>query len=252
VPGGPPAQVFLACFSELPAPKQMTLEADRLGIPPPGAPRGMAVSSLTAEEAPDFFAGFLREGPLRGLALRDLGTEVFARLRMTRHCHRIQARVPDPPTLGYLQAAWGMARWFVERGACAVLDGHALRWTAGDAILRLAPDRPFDLTREIMTVFETEPTPGHGHVAHTRGMVKFGRPDLVIARIERRDEADTAHRRLMSVAHALALGARMRAGETVSIGGGPTLALEEVRAGVNAPDLNLENEALLLGAGGGL
>lgn len=231
-------------------PAQMTLEAERLGIPPPGAPKGMVVSSLTAGEAPDFFAGFLREGPLRSMAMRDLGAEVFDRLKMTRHCHRIQAAVPDPPTLGYLQAAWGIARWFVERGACAVLDGHALRWTSGDTVLRLAPDRPFELSREIMTVFETEPSPDFGHIAHTRGMAKFGRPDLVIVGVARRDLADAAHRRLMSVAHALALGAQMRVGETVSVGGGPPLLLAEYAPGANAPELNLNNEGLLVGAEG--
>jgi len=235
IPGGAPAQVFLACFSEAPMPKRMSLEAARHGIPRPGVPREIVVSSLTAEDAPDFFAGLLG-GPLRVVAERDLG-ETFRRLELSRHCHRIQGSIPDPPTLAHLQAAWGIARWFVEQGACAALDGHSLRWTAGDAILRDAPDRPFDLTREVTVVFETD-----RGIGHTRGLAKFGRPDLVVPGV-RCEQFDAAHKLLISAAHSLAMGHRVAPGSTLSIGGSPPLALQ---AYAPEDELSLNNVGLVV------
>lgn len=88
--------------------------------------------------------------------------------------------VVSPGDFGYLQAAWAIARWFVERGATVVLDPHAGKFLGAEQVRAVSPDARFDVQRELLVVIETDArTPGGDHVLHTRGMRKLGRPDLV-------------------------------------------------------------------------
>lgn len=221
----------------------MTIVPEELGIPSGGPPKELKVSTVTAEEAPAFFASLI-QGPLRDQAERDLADGI-RRLELTRHCVRIQGSIPDPADLGYLQASWGLARWSVEMGACAVLDGEAARWFSRDEILKHAPGAPFDLRREISVIFEVDPTPGFGHAVYTRGMVKFGRPDLIIPHAKK-DQLHASNRLLLSLGHSMALGSRFDPPEILTLAGSPPVILVPYEPDRNAPDLYLDNKGLVV------
>jgi hypothetical protein len=80
--------------------------------------------------------------------------------------------------LTYLQAAWALARLVASRGPAVVLDAHAMTYVPA---AKLQPaGAPLDVAREVRVVYETDTTRADGaHAMHTRGLRKFGAPDLV-------------------------------------------------------------------------
>jgi hypothetical protein len=112
------------------------------------------------------------------LALDQLGSNVEL-LDRADFCHTVSFSLSPMTDFGYLQAAWAIARWMVDRGGSVVLDVHAARFSPTDAVRAIPPDAPLDVPRELSFIFETDADGDGNHVVHTRGMRKFGRPDLV-------------------------------------------------------------------------
>lgn len=118
-----------------------------------------------------------RQGSLRAIAAQDLGAQL-AELDAADHAHVIACAPTAPTDLGYLQAAWAVARALADRGASVVLDAHAMRYLPATALP--AADAPLDVTREIRVVYETDAArAANAHALHTRGLRKFGAPDLI-------------------------------------------------------------------------
>ena len=90
---------------------------------------------------------------------------------------------------------------------------------------------------------ETEPVPGFGHPVHTRGMIKFGRPDLVAGVPANRIEE--TGRILNHLARMLAEGHVLVPGQQFRIDGQRILAVAPYVPDATIPELNL-NDALLL------
>lgn len=240
--GGGAGRVFLVLFSEQDAPAVPAISRTRHGVPSGEALKHLEVAVVGADQAPDWIRAWT-SGALRNLADRALGDDAL-RLPGARSCVRINGEVPDPTDLAYLQLAWGLARAFLENGCFAMLDAHQARWFPGKEVLDWAPERAFEIGREVSVIFETDASPGYGHIVHTRGLAKFGRPDLLM-RGAQEAEADLAGRRLDALARRLAMGGRLRAGETVETLGGVAV-LEEYRPGGNAPEVHLNNDGLVL------
>ena len=241
-PGGGPGRVFLVLFSEQDAPPIPAISRARHGVSSTEPMKHLETAVVGADQAPDWIRGWT-EGALRNLADRALGDDAL-RLPGARSCVRIYGDVPDPADLAHLQLAWGLAKAFLESGCFAVLDAHQARWFPGKEVLGWAPERAFDIGREVSVVFETDASPGYGHVVHTRGLAKFGRPDLVM-RGAKPEEADLAGRRLDALALRLAMGELLAPGQRIETLGGSAV-LEEYRPGSNAPEVHLNNDGLLL------
>ena len=241
-PGGGPGRIFLVLFSEQPSLAAPPISRARHGVATTDALKHLEVAVVGADQAPDWIRGWT-EGPLGSLARRALGDDA-AKLGGAKSCVRINGEVPDPADLAHLQLMWGLARAFLESGCFAVLDAHQARWFPGQEVLGWAPDRAFELGREVSVIFETDASPGYGHVVHTRGLAKFGRPDRIMTGAKP-DEADLAGRRLDALALKLAMGERLVPGAELETLGGAA-RLEEYRPGLNAPDVQLNNDGLLL------
>ena len=241
-PGGGPGRVFLVLFSEQPGLASPPISRARHGVASVEPLKHLEVAVVGADQAPEWIRGWT-EGPLRNLADRALGDDAL-RLPGVKSCVRINGEVPDPADLTHLQLMWGLARAFLENGCFAVLDAHQARWFPGKDVMEWAPDRAFELGREVSVIFETDASPGYGHVVHTRGLAKFGRPDLLMLGAKPED-ADLAGRRLDALATRLAMGERLVPGATLETLGGTAL-LEEYRPGANAPDVQLNNDGLML------
>jgi len=118
-----------------------------------------------------------RQGSLRAIAEQDLGPQL-AELDAADHAHVITCTPAAPTDLGYLHAAWTAARTLASRGASIVLDAHAMTYVPSTKLP--AADAPLDVAREVRVVYETSSTRADGaHALHTRGLRKFGAPDLV-------------------------------------------------------------------------
>jgi hypothetical protein len=118
-----------------------------------------------------------RTGSLRAIAAQDLGDGVSG-LDAADHVHVVACAPGVATDLGYLQAAWDTARGLIARGASLVLDVYAMRFLAADQLQ--AAGQPLDVAREVRVIYETASTRADlAHALHTRGMKKFGAPDLV-------------------------------------------------------------------------
>lgn len=239
------ASVMLVVFSTGPlaSAEAIPFSLAAFGIPPACATLLEVFEAQTVERArdPRWFDGF-RSGSLRGIAERDLGGAT-AQLDAADHAHVVRAEIEAPADLGYLQVAWAYARYLVARGGRCVLDMMAIRWIAGEALP--PPDAALDVGREVQIIYETDSTrPDHAHALHTRGMRKFGTPDLVALCADA--DADLVSQVIAQLAAAIARGSDIgKPRHAVEVSGGTTWYLVDDEHGL-AGLLNLNNEARVL------
>lgn len=177
----PPARprsphVVLVAFARGPLEGAAELSLERFGAPSQAAVEQCSVRTIDRSRDPSWFDAW-REGSLREIAKTDLGDDL-ALLDASDHAHVIICAPEAPADLAYLQAAWALARYLTTRGASLVLDAHAMSYLPA---AKLAPaGAPLDVRREVRVVYETHPArESAAHALHTRGMRKFGGPDLV-------------------------------------------------------------------------
>jgi hypothetical protein len=166
------ANVTLIVFG--PTPVEMPMSRSKFGDVSAAALEACQVRMIRRDADPRWFDAW-RQGSLRAIATKDLGDTAL--LDAADQLHVVSIDVTDPADHSYLQAAWALARYLVARGATTVLDAHAMVFTAGGD---LPASTALDVAREVRVVYETESTrPDQAHAIHTRGMKKFGAPDLV-------------------------------------------------------------------------
>lgn len=198
---GRDAHVLFVCFASLALREDVKFAVDRFGVSSIESLRAVDVREHAREANPDWFDGW-RSGALRQIAERDLHADLAA-LDAADRCITLEIGVADPTDLAHLQSVWALARWFFARGANVALDVHAARFLRAADLP--APSSQFDVHENVSTIFETDATEPDGrHVLHTRGMRKFGRPDIV--RICAPDDVDRAAEVLGQLASGMALG----------------------------------------------
>lgn len=211
-----------------------------------GVPDGVPVEALDVrlhrrEEDPGWLDGW-RTGALRALATQQMGR--LDELDAAERCCSVTVEVDDPADLTHLQLAWAVAAGLVRAGAGTVLDVHAATWRAGEAVAGLAPERSFTVQEEISLVAETSAQRGFGHVIHTRGLAKVGRPDLIAGvpaeRLEHTGRVLNHLARMLAEGHVLEPGQRFR------FDGSRTLTVGPYVPGGTVPEVNLNNDGLLL------
>src|SRR5262245_20648701 len=124
-PTGRIADVVLVAFHEGPLTADVALDAARFGLPGKRHVDLLDLRQHEGEAAGPWLTG-VQSGALRGIAEEDLGS--VAALQRATACVTIRVTVADPFDLGYLQAAWGCARWLFARGATVVFDARAMRF----------------------------------------------------------------------------------------------------------------------------
>jgi hypothetical protein len=247
-PTGRVADVVLVAFHTESLVDGVELSAARFGIPAGHPEQVLDVHTHTGDAARAWIDGF-RDGALRKRAAADLGDDLAA-LDAADAAVSVRATVMDPFDLGYLQAAWAVTRWLCARGASIVLDARGMRYATAETVAAVAPDAPFDVRREVMMVWESEPTPGlGGHVMHTRGMLKFARPELVT--VVAPADLEPAAEAMWRLAARLADGHMPEANEPADVDQAVPLLLTPAPAGSFAAALNLDNDAILVAGADG-
>ena len=169
-------QVALFAFGTGPLGGEIDLSLERFGAPSKEAVATCSVQTIARAQDPAWFDGF-RRGSIRAIASQDLGDPPVA-LDAADHVHVIAAQPRAVKDLTYLQAAWALARCVVQRGASVVFDAMAMAFTPAGHLP--GANEPLDIRREVRVVYETSTTrPDLAHALHTRGLRKFGAPDLI-------------------------------------------------------------------------
>jgi hypothetical protein len=213
VVAGGAAEVALIALSSVKLPDPLPVSRGRHGMPDDGdGAMSVALVARDRAEDPAWFAHQVL-APFAELIASDLGPSAAGTAAAAEHAYVIEAQLDDPDDLGHLQAAWALAKCVCEEGAAVVIDVYAARAHLGSDVAQLAPDRPFDIMREVTLFFDEQPD--GALAAWSLGLRKFGRPDLVLLGVAP-DAATEAALVLRDVAATLAAGERIEPGDEVS------------------------------------
>jgi len=242
VTGGAAGQVALIALATTKLPDPLPVSRARHGMPDEGD--GADAVAIVARDRADDPAWFASQvlAPFTELIAADLGPEAAAAALAAEHAYVIEAQLDDPDDLGHVQAAWALAKCVCEEGAVVVIDVYAARAHLGSEVAALAPDRAFDVMREVTLFFEDEPD--GTLAAWSLGLRKFGRPELVLLGVSP-DEATEAALILRDVAATLAAGDRLEPGDQVGAPNGRILTAARFTADMS-PAVAVEGPAIVL------
>lgn len=167
-----------------------------------------------------------------GALLREEAPEVYEQARLAPEVLVIRGRIADRDSLDYLRDTLGVIAALLDVGGKSVLDPQTLSLHDADAWRRryLVPGGAPPRSHVLIVCRADEAAPGRFHV-HTRGLRKFGRPDVSLRNVP---ESATSQAGLLCerLVEMLALGARFADGQELeldtlstpliaSYGGGP-------------------------------
>jgi len=204
------------------------------------------------EQRPLFQHAF--DGSIRDRASETLGAAA-ARIGRARFAVHLDGDLGDPSDLAHLQAVQATLRWLArDCGAFAALNETSIEWVDVAELAGTLPSPRFQLPEWLRMIVETDVDPRFGRVLHTRGMVQFGRPDLLMLGFDDAVVSAVAEA-VDAAANALAKGGVLGEGDRFLVArlkpNPRTLDRAEATAVVlrpdeNGPDVALENDGLIL------
>ena len=197
-----------------------------------GIPNGVEISTYGPAVNPEtvdmFRSGYLWD------RLSEDKPDLASQISQENECLIIRGSLRDPETLNYFRDIVGLIQWLFDNGIHAVYDPHAFLWWA---------------TEEWNEIFQNaEPTP-HSHVMiftspedekiwlHTRGMRKFGRPDLSVRGCPT-DKVSDAGKLINRFIKMQAFGAIIPEGKEIKVEGLPTGMVCNHKGDLEDPDFN--------------
>jgi len=140
-----------------------------------GIPEGIGITHYSADK-PDAAAGF-REGYLWE-ELLSTAPDFAQRVSTTNECLIIRGEPSDSTNLNYLRDIVGLITHFLDHGAVCAYDPQMFHWWKPDEWRQRIFDPAGAVPRHhVIILVSEEATPGLQWF-HTRGIRKFGRPDL--------------------------------------------------------------------------
>jgi hypothetical protein len=194
----------------------------------------IGVHHCDRERHPDAFLD-TQPGPLWGL-LEDDSPNTAELASRAPQMVAVRGEVADPGTLDYFRDAVGVVAWLLDAGGIAVCDPQMLRlWSADEWRAQVFdPNEPQPLKH---TVIIDSPEDGSKHWLHTRGMLKYGRPDLSVPGVGP-GHLEVATELIARFIVWQARGGVIRDGESVRIPGLPPGGVCRHRGSLDDPDFN--------------
>jgi hypothetical protein len=188
------------------------------------------------------WAGYPLAGSL-GEVLEGDDPEAFAAAKAAPHVLSIRGRVADGPGLDYLRDTLGVLAGLLDVGGKVIVDPQILSLFDADAWRRQymvkggAPPR-----NHVLILCSDEQTKGRSWV-HTRGMRKFGRPDLSLHNVPT-NEVDRAGALAERLVELQSLGAHFTDGQVIDVDGVAEGLIVHVGGDHEDPDFNNTHAAL--------
>lgn len=199
-------------------PPELVIPAPRYGSP--GLPAGMTIERFQ-HAALRHWEGYPLADELGGV-LRDDTPEAFEQSRVAPDVLVVRGQLADAATLDYLRDTLGVLAGLLDIGAVSILDPQTLRlfsaadWRGQFLLKGGAPAR----NHVLIVHTATEDQPQRSWV-RTRGMRKFGRPDISIHHVPERD-VDRAGALCLQLVELQALGAHFAADQPLTVEGLPS------------------------------
>jgi hypothetical protein len=171
--GGGDAFLFYVIYGDV---------ARHLSIPPDryrvyAVPDRISVMRYGPAEKPEVVGSF-RQG-YAWEELRRENPDLAKAILAEEHCVIVRGWVSDPPSLDYFRNVIGLLTFLLDQGGAAIYDPQILTWWSPAEWQNrvFAPAAPVPRAH-VVTLFSAEADGTRWF--HTRGMRKFGRPDLSI------------------------------------------------------------------------
>lgn len=180
--------------------------------------------------------GYPLKGAL-GELLREDAPAAFDKARAAPEVLVVRGELSDRDSLDYLRDTLGVLAGLLDVGGSAILDPQILTLFDADAWRRHyqvaggAPPR-----NHVLILRNEDDVDGHSHV-HTRGLRKFGRPDLSFRRVPdaQAGQAGLLCERLVELS---ALGARFVEGQPLEVDGLPGELVAHPSGSLDDPRFN--------------
>lgn len=144
-----------------------------------GVPAGCELQLYSRASHPDVLDIGLKGGWI-GDDFRAHAPLLAQAVEATDQCLVLKGVVSDPPDLDYFRDAVGLVTALLESGGIAVFDPHQFKWWSADEWLERAFAPAGAVPRHHVAILVSEEPDGRSRWYHTRGMIKFGRPDLSV------------------------------------------------------------------------
>ena len=147
-----------------------------------GVPDGCDLQRFTRATDADLVGLGLDEGYV-GRELRTRDPALFEAVAATDECLVLRGDVADPPTLDYFRDAVGLVMALLDAGGIAVFDPQMFAWWSADEWRARAFEPAGAVPRHHVVIQVSEEDSPGLRWYHTRGLRKFGRPDLSVRRV---------------------------------------------------------------------
>ena len=149
----------------------------------------------------------------------------------------VRGTLKDSPDTGYLRDTLGVLAGMLDIGGSAILDPQILSLLDADAWRRKYLIRDgAPIRNHLLILRDGESMPDHSWI-HTRGMRKFGRPDVSIRQVPDA-EVDRAGALCERLVELQALGAHFSEGQAFDIEGLPAGVVAHMAGGLDDPAFN--------------
>ena len=174
-PGGGDALLYYVVFGSV----DTTIPVSRAKYRSEGIPDGMDSTSYDYSAHPERLDS-LREG-YHWEKLKKEDPELAALVSIQDRCIVLRGTIRDPSNLNYLRDTVGLVTHLLDNGGVAVLDLQRVKWWNPESWREtiFEPASAVPLQHTVILISEEEED-GKSEWIHTRGLRKFGRPDLSI------------------------------------------------------------------------
>ena len=142
-----------------------------------GIPEALDLMAYGPESQPDVVDSF-REGYLWDELQAD-DSALARRIAAQDRCIVLRGALDDLPTLDDFRNTIGLATCLLDNGGVGIFDPQSFQWWSAHAWKTQVFDPAQPLPHRHVLIL-TSPEPDGTHWLHTRGMRKFGRPDLSV------------------------------------------------------------------------
>lgn len=143
-----------------------------------GVPEGLSLLAYGSDSQPEVPGSFC-EGYLWDQFVA-LEPELAATVDHCQHCVVIRGTPTDSSTLHYLRDTVGLITYLVDHGGCAIYDPFMFRWWGPSEWKQQVFEAAEAVPSHHTVILVSEEKDSSLKWFHTRGMRKFGRPDISV------------------------------------------------------------------------